>query len=200
MELSHRRLSLVYSTFWYCHLRTKTETNRHLNICYSWFAESDELLTISCHLLYCFSCDSWIEVKEMQEKTNQHNVFKQQYSYLHTDTVCHSETTGQIFRGITPLLCLTICPLAHRTYPMRLSLYNKFLSSLSSFLKLINHFEDTKSEGIEKLNIYHKSRLIFWLYLGSFSSLFPCTVMQITGNNKELQALTNSQIKMSDFC
>lgn len=68
MELSHRRLSLVYSTFWYCHLRTKTETNRHLNICYSWFAESDELLTISCHLLYCFSCDSWIEVKEMQEK------------------------------------------------------------------------------------------------------------------------------------
>lgn len=85
MELSHRRLSLVYSTFWYCHLRTKTETNRHLNICYSWFAESDELLTISCHLLYCFSCDSWIEVKEMQEKTNQHNVFEQQYSYLHTE-------------------------------------------------------------------------------------------------------------------
>lgn len=124
-------------------------------------------------------------------------------SNIHTyiqNTVCHSETTGQIFRGITPILCLTICPLAHRTYPMRLSLYNKFLSSLSSFLKLINHFEDTKSEGIEKLNIYHKSRLIFWLYLGSFSSLFPCTVMQITGNNKELHALTNSQIKMSDFC
>lgn len=119
-QLSHRRLSLVYSTFWYCHLSTKTETNRHLNML-PMVCRSDELLTTSCHLLLFFFLyveweDVWqtCKIKQIKVMCLNRDIHTSRWSIYKRQQVKSSEKLHQ-------LLCLRIWSSIYAICPMDLS-------------------------------------------------------------------------------